>query len=290
MVQRLGARRERREKLVGFLFVLPCLIKVIVFCFTMVIACCVLAFTDYNITARAGHFIGIANFVELFSDPIFYQSLFNTVFYMIGIPIGFLLAFMLAYALNSKSVPGKGIFRVIYYLPHVTSAIAIGLIWKWILNDEFGLLNMVLHTHIGWMSDPHIVKISLMIKGLWGGIGGNMLMLLAGMQSINDSLMEYAVLEGANPFQKMYHIVLPLLRPIFFFMTITSVLGGLNAFADNYIVISSRDTNTIIYFLYSKMKDTGDYGLISAGCVFVGLIGFIFALIQMRSRAKSEAK
>lgn len=283
-------KRKIGEKCVGFLFVLPSLIKSVVFSLTLIAACAVLGFTDYSIVARKGVFVGFENYVALFSDPVFLQSIYNTVFLMLGIPIGFFLSFLLAYALNGNSVRGKGFFRVVYYLPAVSSVLAIGVVWKWILNDEFGIINRLLNIHVGWMSDPKVVKISLIMKGVWGGLGGNMLMLLAGMQGINVSLMEYAELEGANPFQKMFRIVLPLLGPVFFYMTIVSVIGGLNAFSDNYIVLSSHETNTMIYFLYDKMQKTGEFGMVCAGSTFVGLTVFLITLLQFRVRARGEAK
>lgn len=201
---------------------------------------------------------------------------------MLSIPITMFFGFCLAYVLN-KELKGSIIFRVIYYLPAVSSALAIGIIWKWVLNDEFGLLNQLLGTDIGWLTDDNVVKNSFIMKSVWGGMGGSMLLQLAGMQNISKEYYEAAELDGAGELTKVFKITLPLLSPVLFYMITVNVIGGLNAFSDNYIITSSDATKTVVYWIYLKVtQQGGKFGLASAAATLLGGVVFLITLLQFK--------
>lgn len=279
------SKMERKERMTSLLFASPMIIKTIVFTVCCLIFAVYFSFTDYNIMNDAINFVKWENYKTLFNDIIFQKACLNTLYLMISIPISMTLGFCLAYVLN-KHIPGTSFYRVVYYLPAVSSALAIGIVWKWILNDEFGVLNSLLGTKIGWLTDPAVVKNSLIMKNVWGGMGSSMLLQLAAMQNIDKTYYEAADLDGANEFVKIFHITLPLLSPIVFYMLTVNIIGGLNAFTDNYIVVSSDATNTVVYYMYQKITIYGKYAEACAASVMLGIVVFFMSLIQFKFSKK----
>jgi multiple sugar transport system permease protein len=194
------------------------------------------------------------------------------------------ISFLLAVTLNKKFA-GRSLFRVILYLPAVSSVLAIGIVWKWMFNTDFGVINKLFHTNIQWLTSPKLVKISLIIKGVWGGLGGTMLLFLASLQNISNDYYEAADIEGANSFDKMFKITVPLVTPVTFYVIIIGVIGGLNAFSDNYIIAASDDANTVVYYMWRKLNQ-GEYGLVSAAAILQGAVCFIVTLIQFKFSSK----
>ncbi|MCH3976787.1 MAG: sugar ABC transporter permease [Bacilli bacterium] len=288
------SNRRFKEQMAGYLFVAPVVIGFLLFTFIPLLYSIFASFhelTDFNYNPGAGNYIGWGNFQELFADPNFIKSITNTLYLMMGIPVGMVLSFVLATLINSKYCKIKKPYLIIYYLPAVSSAIAVGLVWKWLFNADYGAINQIFNTHILWLSDPRIVKITLIIKGVWGGIGGTLLLYFASMQNIPHELYEAADIEGANLFYKTFKITIPLVKQTTFYVLITSVIGGILAFADNYIIVSSSSANTIVYYLWNEMKK-GNYGLVSAGSlfVFVGLLIvtlFLFKFLHVGSGRKN---
>jgi multiple sugar transport system permease protein len=246
---------------------------------------------DFYWDTSIEYFIGFDNYVELFKDPNFIKAITNTLFLMIGIPIGMVIAFILATIINSKYVKVKKPFLIIYYLPAVSSAIAIGLVWKWLFNAEYGIINIIFNTNIQWLSSPEVVKITLIMKGVWGGVGGTLLLYYASIQNISLDMYEAADLAGANVLQKTFRITIPLVSGTTFYIFVTGVIGGIMAFADNYVVAAGTSAQTIVYYLYSEMKK-GNYGLVTAGSVLVFIALFLVTLVQfyLNFRGKKRAR
>ena len=182
-------KMQRRENCWGWFLISPMILKVLIFTVFPTVFCLVISFTDYNMLAARDKITKatLDNYIEVFTSRDFWRAMWNTVYLMLGIPIRLIIGFLLAYALNYKFLRGRTVFRVIYYLPAVSSAVAIALVWKWFFNTD-GVFNALFGTDFAWLIDPDIVKNSLIIKGVWGGVGGTMLMYLAGMQKILELL------------------------------------------------------------------------------------------------------
>ena len=258
------------------------ILKCIIFTVVPTIFCLIVSFTDYNMLASGNRItkFTLDQYIEVFTSEYYWRSMYNTIYYLIGLPIRLVLGFLLAIALNNKALKGRTVFRVIYYLPAVSSAVAIALVWKWIFNTD-GVLNQILGTNISWLYDPDIVKNSLILKSIWGGIGGTMLMYLAGMQNINEELYEAADLDGASSFIKMVKITLPLCAPMTGYLILTGITAGLAAFSDNYTMIASESANTVVYWIYAQFKG-GNYPLVAAGSFVLGVIIFVLSLPQFK--------
>lgn len=280
---------QRRENLYGWLFISPMIFKVLVFVTVPTLFCLFVSFTDYNMLAMGNKIseFTLENYKNVLTSENFWRSMWNTVYMLLGLPIRLLLGFLLAYALNSKLIKhGKTVYRVIYYLPAVSSAVAIALVWKWFFNTD-GVFNVLFGTDLAWLLDPEIVKDSLIIKGVWGGIGGTMLMYLAGMQNISEDLYEAAEIDGASSIVKMFKITLPLLGPITMYQLITGISGGLNAFADNYTMISSEAANTAVYWIYGQFVG-GNYPVVGASSFILTIFVVMFSIPQYRKMLKDN--
>jgi multiple sugar transport system permease protein len=269
-----------REWRWAYLFIAPICLQFIIFTVLPVLAALRNSLTDYNQISDARNFVFLENFKTLLSDIRFRKAVGNTVFLMLGMPVSMVLSFMLALALNRK-LKGRVVFRVILYLPAVSSALAIGIVWKWMFNAEFGVINRLFGLNVHWLTNPKMIKPSLIIKGVWGGLGGTMLLFLAALQNIGSDYYEVADIEGANAWQKITKITLPLITPVIFYMVVTGIINGMNAFSDNYIIVSGDSASTIVFYLWDKIK-IGQAGLVSAGAVMVGATVFVITLVQFK--------
>lgn len=192
-------------------------------------------------------------------DPVLWESLFNTVFLLFGVPISMIVSLMLAIALNQR-IRGASVFRAIYYLPVILPIAATALIWLWVFNPDFGLLNYVLGqlglpANTNWLQDRATVKPALIIMGTWGGLGFQMLIYLAGLQGIPPHLYEAAELDGAGTWSKFRHITWPSLSPTTFFLLITGLIGGFQNFIQPYIMTQGGPGNasrTVVMLIYEN--------------------------------------
>ena len=282
--------RKIKTNILGYTLILPMLLGFIIFTLLPLISTIegsMYVMDDYEWVMIPEFFVGLENFEKLFNDTKFIQAITNTIFLMIGIPIGMIVAFILATILNSKYIKRKRPFLIIYYLPAVSSAIAIGIVWKWLFNAEYGLVNNLFNLDIAWLSSPDVIKTTLIIKGVWGGFGGTLLLYYAAMQNVPLDLYEVADMEGANVLQKTFKITIPLVNGTTFYILVTGIIGGLMAFADNYVVASGTSANTIIYYLFERMKN-GEYGMVAAGSMIVFGALVIVTLIQFWLNSKKN--
>jgi multiple sugar transport system permease protein len=200
-------------------------------------------------------FIGLDNYVELLTqDPLFGVALYNTLYYaFFALGLGTTLAIALALALNTK-IRGLSFYRTIYYLPSVTPAVAAAVLWIWVLDPQFGILNTFLYwlglPSPGWLADPAWAKPALILMSLWS-IGGTVVIYLAGLQDIPAELIEAAALDGATAGQRLWHITLPLLTPVIFFNVVTGLIGALQYFTQAYVMTRGGPADaTLFYALY----------------------------------------
>jgi multiple sugar transport system permease protein len=247
---------RRKEALAGYLFISPWLIGFIVFFFGPIIASLIISFTSWNIVG-APEWVGLANYQAIFtSDDRFLKAIQVTLTYSIFyLPLEVMCGIGLAVLMNQK-LRGIGIFRTLFYMPYVVPQVAAALVWVWMLNARYGVVNTVLGwvgiTGPNWMGNPDFVMPSFIIIALWG-VGGSAVIYLAGLQNIPETFYEAATVDGANGFQKFWRITLPLLSPTIFFQVVLGLIGVFQTFTPAFI--ASRGTggplqSGLFYMLY----------------------------------------
>ena len=241
-----------------------------------------------------GNMVGLGNYVKIVGDKHFWQALLNTVIYMIGIPIGMILGMTIAMGLNRK-IPGKRLLTTMYYVPVVSSLVAVSILWAWVFNYDYGLLNGIYKALTGvhgpnWLGDETMGKISLIIFMVWKGLGSSIILYLAGLQNIPRDYYEAAMIDGANGWQKFKSITLPLLSPVTFYILITSMIGGFQVFVEVKVMTPSGGPNysatTVVFYLTEKAFDNGQLGYGSAVAVILAIIIFIITAINFRGQNK----
>lgn len=279
--------RNRQRTLAGYLFVSPQLIGLLVFSLLPVVYALVLSFMNWD-GFGARTFVGFENFVNQFNNPDFWIAMKNTVYYMIFvIPSSIFLSLFLAVGLNK--VRGKELYRVFYFMPVVTSSVSIGVIWMWILNGDFGVLNLLL-SYIGingpdWLTDTHWVIPSIAMLSIWWGLGNNMVIFLAGLQGISRSYYEAAEIDGASRFKQFLNITLPLLSPTTFFIAIMSVIGSFQVFDQAFVMTNggpAKASYTLVYHIYQQGFIDFKMGQSAASAMILFVIILIFTLIQFK--------
>jgi multiple sugar transport system permease protein len=250
------ARRayQRRADLAGYLFIAPFILYFAVFLLAPMVISFVISFTDWNMRSTP-QFVGVDNYVELLTDatryPDFWPSLLVTLKYIaMSLPIGLLVALIVSALLNSR-VKGEGFFKTAYYIPNVTAIVAVAAMWIFMLDPQFGVVNKVLGTHVSFLGDPNTALPSLATMAIWGSLGYNVLILLSAMKGIDESLYEAATLDGAGAFQRFRVVTLPAIQPVLFFLLITGVIGGFQAFDQMYLMTGGGPDGTTQTYLLS---------------------------------------
>lgn len=285
----------------GYLFLLPNLTGFALFVFLPLVASLMLSFCDWHIfNSKYPSYSGLSNFSRLLSNADFWYYLFNTCFLMLGIPIGMMLSLSLALLLN-KGIRAIRIYRMVYFLPTVSSGVALLVLWLWIYNAQYGLVNLTLakigiegpawlngHFRLQFLQDWFGInpvcfwsKPALMLMGLWTGVGGyNMILYLAGLQGINPELYEAADVDGASAWQKFRHITWPMLSPTTFFIFIMSIIGGFEGgFEAAYVMTRGGpegSTTTVSYQIFQELYQNNQAGYASSIAWF--LFGIVFLL------------
>jgi multiple sugar transport system permease protein len=285
----------RKERIYGYLFILPPVLGLLIFTLFPVVYSFYGSLTDWD-GLGSMNFIGFDNFKDVFSDELFYKSAFNTVFYMIGIPIGIVLALLLALGLNRK-IPGTTTFRVIYYIPVISSLAAISILWNWAYNGDYGLVNQFLALFgidgPNWLMNKHSVKPAIILMTVWKGLGYTMLLYLAALQSVPKTYYEAAELDGASGFKAFRHITWPMVKPVTFFIVVTNIIGGSQIFTEINIMTPKGGTEfssaSVVFYIWDKAFGNLQMGYASAMAVVLGLFIFVVTLIQFRMNEKSSS-
>jgi multiple sugar transport system permease protein len=245
------SKNARREAIEGYLFILPWLLGYLMFRLGPLLASLYLSVTDYDGSSGL-NFVGLENYKYLFTqDPRFLDSIRATFQFVAGfLPLSLVFGLTIAILMNQK-VPGILAFRGVYYLPSVTTGVAVSLLWMFVFNKQFGVLNAVLSwfgiPKIGWLVDQNWVMPSFILMALWG-VGGTMIIYLAGLQSIPTELTESAMIDGANIVQRFQHITLPLLTPTIFFNLVTGLIGAFQTFENAYIMTGGGPNYRTYFF------------------------------------------
>jgi multiple sugar transport system permease protein len=283
-----------RDTIQGYLFIGPVVLGLLIWTFGPMIASLVLSFTDYPLL-KSPKWIGLQNYIDIFTrnDELrAVQSLQVTATYaVLALPLGVVLALLVAVLLNQK-LRGMAGFRTAFYLPTIIPAVASAFMWSWLLQPDFGILNSILK-ELGvanpprWMAEPESSLLTLVLISGWG-VGGSMIIFLAGLQSIPDVLYEAAKIDGANDWQMFWRITLPQLSPTIFFIIVTGMIGALQYFSTAYLMTGGTGGplfSTYFYNLnlYDKAFKWLFMGLASAMAWVLFLIIFVLTLIIFRS-------
>jgi multiple sugar transport system permease protein len=280
-----------RKNWTAYLYLSPWFVIFLIFTVFSVSFSFYLSFHEWNIAEPAKPFVGLDNYIRLFQDDQFYQALWNTLLFTgFGVPLGMLSGLMVALLLNTR-VKFQGLFRTLFYIPVITPLVVSSIIWKWLYQGDYGLLNYYLlkfhliKEKLLFLADPDLAMPSLIIMGVWGGTGGLMILYLAGLQGIPEELYDAAKVDGANGFQRMVFVTIPLLAPTTFYILITSVIGSFQNFAHIYIMTGGGPldrTNVIGYYIYEKGFRQYQMGYASAMSYVLFAIILILTLVQMK--------
>lgn len=283
---------KRQEVILGFLFIAPNLISFAVFLLGPIIASFVLSFTDWDLI-QPPEFVGVSNYTRMMNDPQLWVSLGNTLkFALLSIPLGVVISLGLALAMNQR-LKGISLYRTAFFVPVVASTVAVAMVWRWILNTEFGILNHVLGVFgvpsLSWLSNPGLVIPSIVLVAVWKNMGYNMVLFLAGLKAIPQHLYEAAAIDGASPVQRFRFITLPLLTPTLFFITVLSVIGSFQVFDIVFIMTGGGpgDASRVYYYwLWQNAFKFFRMGYASAMAWVLFAALFVMTLIQLRFLGK----
>lgn len=249
---RMG-KRARREEREFYLFILPWIIGLILFDAGPIVASLALSFTNWSLLS-APQWVGLANYTHMSTDPLFFKALWNSIYFGVAsVGLGMITSFLLALLLNQK-VWGMSLFRTIFYLPSVVSGIAVAILWTNILHPDFGLINTALGwigiKGPGWLASPQWAMPALILMSLWG-VGGSMVIYLAGLQSVPGHLYEAAEIDGANWWRKFWNITVPMMSPVIFYNLIVGFIASIQNFVLVLIMTDGGPANaTLVYGLY----------------------------------------
>lgn len=240
-----------------------------------------------------GHykFVGFQNYIDIFQRPEFWRATWNTIYFCIlTVPLGLFLSLLVAMLLNAK-IKGKGAFRTIFFLPMVCAPAAVTMVWRWIFNGEYGILNQAFGTHIGWITDPNVVMIACAIVAIWSNIGYDAVLLLAGLQNISKSYYEAASIDGANKVTQFFHITLPMVSPTLFVVMIMRLMASVKVYDLIYMMV--EDTNpavtsvqSLMYLFYRESFVAGSRGSGSAIVIWTVLLIGLVTVIQFIGQKK----
>jgi multiple sugar transport system permease protein len=279
---------QQRDRWIAYAFLLPNIIGFLLFMLGPIVASLAMSLFRWDIFT-VPTFIDWDNFIEIFSyGSGFWQYLANTLFLSLSVPLGLVLALFLAIILN-QPLRGMGFFKTVYFLPVVSSAIAVAIIWQWLLNKDFGLINTLLIKFglapVDWLGTPLTAQISIVLMSIWKGLGYNILIYLAALQSIPDELYEAAHLDSATSWRRFVHITLPLLGPAHLFLFITGFISTFQLFGPIYVMTQGgplKGTWSIVYEIWWKAFREFRMGYAAALSWILFAIIFVVTLLQWR--------
>lgn len=282
--------KNKRQWIYGYLFIAPVFIGLVIFYIYPFIKNILNSFCSIN-NFNAAKFIGVENYKQILHDGEFRQTAYNTFLYVIiSVPIGIIISTLLAELLNTD-IRGKSVYRTLYFLPAVTMPAAVAMVWKWIYNGQYGLLNQLCSLlklpERSWISDPKTALYMVIVVGIWSSAGYNMIILLAGRQGISKSYYEAAIIDGAGTITQFFKITLPLLTPTLFFVSITAMISSFQVFDIIYMMIGKtsialESTQSLVMMFYRYAFEYGHKGYAAAISIFIFLIILFITVLQLR--------
>lgn len=280
-----------RHIVTSYAYITPLLVNLILLSAGPVLYSFIISFTNWQIVLPPV-WVGLRNYTEQLADPVFWQVMSNTFYYTVGyVPLSIAASLTMAILVNQK-LPGISLFRSLYFLPVVSSGVAVALVWGWIYHPTFGVLNWFLDLLFGiegprWLSDPSWAMPALIILGVWRSMGSNMIIFIAGLQGVPQEMYEAARIDGAGRLKEIRHITLPLLTPTIFFVLITSVIGSFQVWEATYLLTQggpAKSTLTISYYIYQQAFQWFHMGIGASLAYILFFIIAVITVIQFRSQ------
>ena len=272
----------------AWIFVFPALLGMLIFIIIPIFFSFGLSFAKWDLLNPI-QFVGLDNYKEIFTEPLFGKILLNTVVFALATSFfGVIIPLILAAIMNSK-IRGADFFKTAYFLPFITPMIVIGIVWEWIFDPNIGLLNKVLQVHINWLYDPHWAMPALILVSVWKLIGYNMIIFLSGFSGISNSMFEAAKIDGANPVETFFYVTIPLLFPTIFFVVIITAVSSFQIFDLIYLMTQGGpldSTNVLVYAIYKNAFEYFNAGKASAIAYVLFVIILVLTLLQWNMRKK----
>ncbi|MFL5612155.1 MAG: carbohydrate ABC transporter permease [Gemmatimonadaceae bacterium] len=285
---------EGAQARAAWYFLSPALVLIGLFFFLPVGASLLLSITDFDIYALGNtslaRFVGVRNYANLIHNPTFWTAVENTFYFaVVGGPLTVAASLGAALLVNARAVKLRGLFRTIYFTPFVTTLVAIAVVWRYLYHPRYGLLNYLLgHIGVGpidWLGDPHWAMPSIILMAIWKNFGYNMLIFIAGLQSVPEELYEAARIDGAGALRRFWHVTVPQLAPTFLFVGVVTMIGYFQLFAEPYVMTGGgplRATTSLVLFMYEEGFRWWRMGVAAAiAFVLFGII-LLWTLVQMR--------
>lgn len=282
----------------AFWFLAPALILIVVFFFLPVAASLLLSFTDFDIYALGDHerlrFVALDNYLRLLGDPLFWTALKNTLYFvLVGGPLSVAVSLGAALLVNHRLVRFKGLFRSLLFLPVVTTLVAIAVVWRYLYHPRYGFLNYLLGLlgldPVDWLGDPDWAMPAIILMAIWKNFGFNMIIFIAGLQSIPVRLYEAAVIDGASTWRQFRHITLPMLAPTFVFVTVITMIGYFQLFAEPYVMTQGGPANStlsVALLMFQEGFRWWNLGYAAAVAFTLFLIILTGTVLQLRLRRR----
>jgi multiple sugar transport system permease protein len=293
--------RCRREGRAGLAFIAPALALIAVFFVGPVVTGFALAVTDFDIYGIGNpstvRFIALANFATLLHDPVFWRALTNTFYFvLVGGPLSVAVSLAAALLLNSRLVRFKGLFRTVYFAPVVTTLVAVAVVWRYLYHPRFGLLNQLLALvgvgPVNWLGDPRWAMLAIILMSVWKNFGYNMIIFVAGLQSIPTTLYEAARVDGAGAWQQLRHITLPALRPMLVFVGVITMISSFQLFTEPYVMTGGTGgplnaTLSLVMYMYKQGFRWWNMGFGASVALVLFLIILVGTLLQLRLQRRN---
>lgn len=280
----------RNPQFRAFLYLLPALSVIAVFQFYPVLKSFFMGFyAKFDYLTDTVEAVGLDNFLYVLKDPEFVLAMKNTaVFAVISVPLGIITALVFALILNSN-IRFQKFFRSAYFLPFVTSTTAVAVVWRWMLNKDYGMVNALLSVlgmpKVAWLTDAHMTIPILIVLSVWKGLGYKIIILLAALQGVDERYVKAGRMDGAGSFRRICHIILPILRPTILFLSVTSLIGAFKIFDEVYIMYGQKPGPlqsglTIVYYIFDKFYRHWEFTTASAAAFLLFLVILFFTLLQ----------
>ncbi|MCP4406609.1 MAG: sugar ABC transporter permease [Gammaproteobacteria bacterium] len=295
-----GSQQRHTEARAGYGFLLPALSAIAMFFFLPVVVALSLSFTDFDIYALGNlehlRFIGLRNYFQLVENPLFWKALVNTLYFaLIGGPLSVGVSLAAAMLVSSRLVRFKGLFRAVFFLPVVTTLVAVAVVWRYLYHPNYGLFNYGLGLlgldPIDWLGDPDWAMPAIILMAVWKNFGYNMIIFIAGLQNIPEQLYEAARIDGASTLQQFRQVTLPMLAPTFLFVAIITMIGYFQLFAEPYVMTQGGPSNatlSIVLLMYQEGFRWWNIGYASALAFLLFIIILFVTLLQLRFKKGFE--
>ncbi|MDS4022788.1 MAG: sugar ABC transporter permease [Candidatus Competibacter sp.] len=292
---------ERHAVLSGLAFLAPALLLIAVFFFLPVLAALLLSFTDFDIYALGDldrlRFVGFGNYLQLLESPLFWTALGNTCYFVaVGGPLSVAVSLGAALLVNSRLTRFPGLFRTAFFLPVVTTLVAVAVVWRYLYHPRYGLLNYGLGLlgidPIDWLGDPDWAMPAIVLMAVWKNFGFNMIIFIAGLQSIPTQLYEAARVDGAGAWRQFRHITLPLLGPTFLFVALMTMIGYFQVFAEPYVMTQGGPANrtlSVVLLMYEEGFRWWNMGYASAAAFVLFALILVGTVLQFKLRRRGPS-